>query len=88
MTTYWERWSALVLLAELMAPGDHGSIVAAPRPAWMGAAACSRAGTADWFPGKGHAPTTARAVCQSCPCPEFAPKGHLGLRRSFRCSAS
>ena len=65
--TYWERWSAVAFLTTLMEPGDQGSIVVKPRPSWMASAACSRAGTADWFPGKGRAPTTARAVCQSCP---------------------
>ena len=27
-----------------------------PRPEWMGLAACSRAGPADWFPSKGPRP--------------------------------
>ena len=67
MSTYWERWSAVVFLAQLMEPGDRGSVVVKPRPAWMANAACSRAVTAEWFPGKGRAPTTARAVCRSCP---------------------
>ena len=66
-STYWERWSALSFLTQLMQPDDRGAIVVKPRPKWMASAACSRAGTADWFPRKGRAPTTARAVCQSCP---------------------
>ena len=67
MSTYWERWSALSFLTQLMQPDDRGSVVVKPRPAWMASAACSRAGPADYFPTKGHAPTAARVVCASCP---------------------
>ena len=67
MASYWERWSAVVFLTTLMQPDDRGSIVVTPRPAWMASAACSRAGTADYFPTKGRAPTAARAICRSCP---------------------
>ncbi len=66
MTTYWERWSALAFLTTLMQPDDGGDLVVTPRPAWMASAACSKAGIADYFPTKGRAPTTARAVCAGC----------------------
>lgn len=50
------------------------------RPAWQRDAACRGAGSAPWFPQRGHDARPALAVCATCPvrpeCEQFARSTH------------